>query len=322
MCNKQNIAICFGLLAALTAFAQDPAQRTALQTLDPNLNINLPMQKIGPEDLLGIRVYDSPEFTQTVRVSADGTIRLPMMKSPIQVQGLMPEEIGRRVEEALKNEMLLVDPFVTINVAEYHSRPISVNGAVKTPTIFQAIGNVTLLDALARGGGPDTLTAGPDVIVTRPNGSSGQSVQRIPLKALLAGADPELNIKLLGGEEIRIPPVGQIIVEGSVVKPGPYPVLDPISLNTVTTAIAQAGGLIQYAAHTVFIIRIDDQGVTHRITVPLWDIQKHKKPDVTLQARDILQVPDSSARRITQNTINSITGVGAAATTAAIYVAR
>jgi polysaccharide export outer membrane protein len=246
-----------------------------------------------------------------------------MLKTPVKVEGMLPSEIEIQIAEALKREQLLVDPFVTVNVAEYHSRPVTVIGAVRSPTIFQAIGTVRLTDALARAGGLDSLNAGPEIVVTRPNGDTGaQSVQRIPAKALVAGSDSELNIKLNGGEEVRVPEVAKIIVEGSVVRPGTYPVLDPISTNTVMTAIAQAGGLIQYADHKAYIIRIDDQGVTHRIDVPLWDIQNRKKPDITLQARDILQVPDSPKRRITQNTINSVTGVGSSAATAAIYIAR
>jgi len=324
MRKNLSIAIFFGLISALSALAQDASfHAVPPPAVDPNLNTNLPIQKVGPEDLLAIQVYDSPEFTRSVRVSADGTIRLPMLKSPVKVQGMLPDEIVVAIADALKRDMLLVDPFVTVNIAEYHSHPVSVTGAVKLPVIFQAVGDVTLLQAIARAGGIDTPNAGPEVIVTRPNGpAGGQSVQRIPLKPLFEGADAELNLKLTGGEEIRVPPVGQIIVEGNVVKPGTYPVLDPISINTVTTAIAQAGGLAPYAEHVVYIIRTDAQGQTHRIPVQLWDIQKHKAPDVTLQAKDILQVPDSPRRRITQTSINTLTGVGAAATSAAIYVAR
>lgn len=114
---------------------------------------NLPAQKIGENDLLMVRVYDSPDLTRSVRVSADGTIRLPMLKTTLPVVGLLPIEVEKVVADALKREQLLVDPFVTVSITEYHSRPISVNGAVKIPVIFQAIGKVKLLDALARCGG-------------------------------------------------------------------------------------------------------------------------------------------------------------------------
>ena len=40
----------------------------------------LPAQPIGPADLLAISVYGAPELTRTVRVSAEGSIRLPMLR--------------------------------------------------------------------------------------------------------------------------------------------------------------------------------------------------------------------------------------------------
>ena len=65
-----------------------------------------------------------------------------------------------------------MDPYVTVNIVEYHSRPISVTGAVRTPTIFQAVGNVTLLDALARAGGLIPDVSGNEIVVTRGDGDS------------------------------------------------------------------------------------------------------------------------------------------------------
>ena len=75
-----------------------------------------------------MQVYDSPELTRTVRVGADGYIRLPMLQQRIKVEGLMPNELEAAIAKALQEEGLLVDPFVTITVAEYDSRPISVAG--------------------------------------------------------------------------------------------------------------------------------------------------------------------------------------------------
>jgi polysaccharide export outer membrane protein len=234
----------------------------------------------------------------------------------------MPNEIELLVQEALQREKLFVDPLVTVNIVEYHSRPISVTGAVRTPIMFQAIGRVTLLDALARAGGLVPDQAGSEIIVTNTDSeTSEQKMQHIPIKALINGTDPGLNLKLNGGEEIRVPDVGKIVVAGSVVRPGPYPVLDSAA-NTITTAIAQAQGTVPYYSHTAYIYRPDDKGVMHEIKVDLGKILKRKEPDRTLQARDILYVPDSSGRRITQTTINSITGLGATATSALIYTSR
>src|ERR1043166_9658773 len=87
---------------------------------------NLPAQRIGPNDLVAVSVYDAPELTRTVRVGADGFMRLPMLKQRVKAEGLMPNELESAIGGALKDEQLIVDPFVTITVAEYNSHPISV----------------------------------------------------------------------------------------------------------------------------------------------------------------------------------------------------
>lgn len=302
-------------VAAISASAQDPRLQT-IAGQDPVVFSNLPIQKIGAGDLLTLQVYDSPELSRTVRVSPEGKIRLPMLKDQIKVTDLLPSDIEILITEALQREKILVDPFVTVNVAEYHSRPISVMGSVRAPTIFQAIGNVTLLDALARAGGL-LEPAGSDVVITRPNGDGPPAVQRIPVKPLIDGSDSTLNIKLYGGEEIRVPVAGQIVVSGNVLQPGSYPIIDT-SATTVNSMIAAAKGLSQYYGHTAYIYRLDDQGNRHEIPVDLWGIQKRKSPDVQLQARDILFVPDSQGLRITQEMITALTNFGTSASAGVI----
>src|ERR1700735_902314 len=115
----------------LLVSAQDPTVISRLPGSVEPAGTNLPAQRIGPDDLVGLSVYDSPEFTRTIRVGPDGWIRLPMLKQRINADGLMPNQLESAVADALVEEQLLVDPFVTVTVVEYHSRPISVVGAVK-----------------------------------------------------------------------------------------------------------------------------------------------------------------------------------------------
>src|SRR5262245_28542873 len=90
---------------------------------------NLPAQKIGARDLIMVHVYDSPELSRSIRVGADGLIRLPMLKQKVKAEGLMPYELETAVAKALEQEELLVEPMVTVTVAEYASRPVSVAGS-------------------------------------------------------------------------------------------------------------------------------------------------------------------------------------------------
>jgi polysaccharide export outer membrane protein len=273
---------------------------------------NLPAQKIGPDDLLAILVYDSPELTRTVRVSAEGQIRLPILKREVPAAGLVPRELEACIAAALSAEQIVVDPVVTVTVAEYRSRPISVSGAVKRPVTFQSFGNVTLLDALTRAEGlaPE---AGAEILLTRTN--AGKIVtDRIPIKAFFEGDNASLNPRLSGGEEIRVPEAGKVYVAGSVKNPGAF-VMKDASDTTVLKVLALAGGLIPFSSKEAYIYR-RRPGATAKDEIPiaLNQIIGRKSPDVPLAADDILYVPDAKGRRLSVGALEKIAGFGAATT--------
>jgi polysaccharide export outer membrane protein len=283
---------------------------------------NLPAQAIGANDLIAVSVYDAPELTRTVRVSADGFVRLPMLKQRVKAQGLMPGELESAIAKALQDEQIIVDPFVTVTVAEYNSHPISVAGAVKLPLTFQATGPVTLLEAITRAGGLSP-EAGAEILVTRtqpgPDGTSSALVQRILVKGLIDAADPALNIVLNGGEEIRVPESGKVYVIGNVKMPGAFPMGDGTE-TTVLKMLALSQGLMPYAAKEAYIYRREGNGSKNEIPIPLSKIMERKAPDTSLLANDILYVPDNKGRRMTLGALEKammlVGGVGAAA----IYV--
>ena len=278
--------------------------------------VNLPAQKIGADDLVAVSVYGSPELTRSVRVSAEGQIRLPMLTRALPAAGLVPREIESAIAEALRAEKILVDPVVTVTVAEYRSRPISVSGAVKRPLTFQAFGNVTLLDAIARAEGLAS-EAGPDILITR-----GAETQRISVKGLMGGAAPELNPRLTGGEEIRVPEAGRVYVVGSVKHPGAFTLRDA-SETSVLKVLALAEGLIPFASKEAYIFRHRD-GTESKDEIPIAmsKIMARKSPDVTLAVDDILYVPDSKVRRLSVSALERIAGFGAATSSGLLIWSR
>src|ERR1039458_8012151 len=145
--------LAIAVVSSVSAQQQANPNRAGTGATSFNEGSNLPVEKIGNNDLVGITVYDAPELTRTVRVGSDGTIRLPMLRQPIPAAGLYPTELETAITAALTDGNVLVDPIVTVSVVEYRSRPISVSGAVKRPVTFQATGSVTLLDALAQADG-------------------------------------------------------------------------------------------------------------------------------------------------------------------------
>jgi polysaccharide export outer membrane protein len=223
----------------------------------------------------------------------------------------MPNELEQAVTEALTAEKLLVDPFVTVTVVEYHSRPISVVGAVKKPVTFQAIGTVTLIDALTRAEGLSEDAAGEILVSQRDPTGELAMTKRIPYRQLVNAADPTLNLRLTGGEEIRIPTVEKIFVIGNVRKPGAFPITDNGAM-TVMKAVALCEGLTPYSAKIAYIRRGDDKsGARSEIAVELKKIMDRKAPDVDLQPKDILYIPDNSGRRLTATVLDRLAGFGA-----------
>ncbi len=297
-------------LAALVAGADDKSGLGSAGTG------NLPVQKIGPHDLLSLTVYGAPELSRSIRVSGEGMLRLPMLKQAIRAHGLMPEQVESAVAAALQSEQILVEPVVTINIVEYASRPISVAGAVHKPLTFQAVGSTTLLDAVTRAEGllPD---AGPEILVSRkqpgPDGNPISLVQRIPVKGLIDAADPDLNLQLVGGEEIRVPEAGKVFVVGNVRKPGAYPV-DDAADTTVLKMLALSEGLIPFAGKQAYIFRREPGagGSKNEIPIELKGIMDRKSPDVPLQPNDVLYVPDNRGKRITMGAIERILSFGSA----------
>jgi polysaccharide biosynthesis/export protein len=277
---------------------------------------NLPTQPVGPDDLLALSVYDSPELTRTVRVDADGNIRLPMVKDPIPVRGLVPSQVETTIARSLSQGKVLVDPIVTVTIVEYQSRPVNVVGAVKNPLVFQATRPIPLLDAIARAGGMRE-DAGSDIVVSREvvqDGKPARITQTIPVRKLIDNADPSANVMLHGGEEVLVPEALKIYVVGNVKKPGAYPVRNDEE-TTILQLLALSEGLAPYSAKVAYVYRRAPGGTKTEVPIELAKIMKRKSPDVPLQANDILYIPDNKGQRLTAQTIDRLAGLGTATAT-------
>jgi len=308
------------MLAGCGVAQQQQQPYRAIST--PEIGANLPAQAIGSSDLIAVSVYDAPELSRTIRVGADGYVRLPMLKQRIKAEGLYPSEMETAITAALREESILVDPFVTVTIAQYHSRPISVAGAVRMPLVFQAESPVTLLEAISRAQGLRE-DAGREILVSRsapgPDGKPSSLTRRIPVRSLIDDADPTLNMTLTGGEEIRVPEVSKIYIMGNVKKPGAFPVQDGAD-TTVMEMLALAEGLTPFAGNEAFIYRREANGPKNEIPVALDKIMKRKAPDVTLTANDILYIPDNHGKRLGIATLEKILLFGSTAgATALIY---
>ncbi len=309
------------LISGMLITAQTPTTQTFQ---DSSANTNLPAQPIGPDDLIAISVYDSPELSRTIRVSGDGTLRLPMLAKRIPAQGKMPSDLETAIANELKAEGILIDPVVSVSIAEYRSRPISVTGEVRAPTTFQAMPGATLLDAITRAQGL-TDEAGMDIIVTRSvratDGTLHEITQRIPAKGLLENSDAGLNMPLYGGEQIRVPAAGRIYVVGNVKNPGAIKVHETNDA-TVFKVVAMSQGLLPYTEKIAYIYRKEaGKAGQDGIPVELSLIMKRKSPDMPLEPNDILYIPENGSKKTTLTILEKTVMITAGLGSALIYTA-
>ncbi len=263
--------------------------------------------EVGPDDLLEISVFQVDELKSTVRVSANGYIKLPLVgavKAEHMTVSQLENYIARRLQKYIE------EPVVSVFVKEYRSQQIAVLGAVRDPRVYYVSGQKYLLDMISMAGGLSN-EAGTICIVQRPskNGKDSEKIV-IDLDELLVNGKAELNMPLRSGDIVNIPESGIFFVDGGVTSPGSFPLKGKI---TVTQAISMAKGLaFEAEKDDIRIYRSDAKpdGKSQRemITLNYDSILKGKSPDIEIKDKDIIIVPKNGFKSFIKGLNTSIGG--------------
>jgi polysaccharide export outer membrane protein len=248
--------------------------------------------RVGPGDLLELKVFQVDELSQTVRVSEDGSITLPLL-GRIVVEGLTQEGVVQKLTGLLQAKYVK-NPQVTIFIKEYKNQQVAVIGAVEKAGSYELVGRKNLLQIISMAGG-FSETAGNEIFILREGPDGVTSSVAIDLKDLLVNGNQKLNIPIEPNDVINVPVDREIrvFVMGRVTKPGAIKAKLSEGV-TLLQAIADAGGLAEGAKESaITITRKDKTGKEQKIRVNLRDIIKGKKKDVVLQEGDVVYVPES-----------------------------
>jgi polysaccharide export outer membrane protein len=270
---------------------------------------------IGPRDLLEIDVFELEEPGKSkllrTRVSQDGRIVLPLIGA-VPAAGRTVAELQTDIETRLGQDYL-VQPSVSLIVAEYQSRRVTVLGAVQSPGTFTLKENTTtLVDVLALAGGTtdkagstvyllqsaptheavDVAVVGASANRAEPldSGGSGPRIVKIDLIDLVERGDLSANRTLADGDVVHVPPAPMIFVTGKVHHGGAFPLRGEI---TLLQAIALAGGLKDEAspAATQLIRKTETgQGI---LPIDLTQVEAGSDSDLLLRQDDVLVVVES-----------------------------
>jgi polysaccharide export outer membrane protein len=248
--------------------------------------------RIGPGDLLEVRVFELDQLDQTVRVSEDGSITLPLV-GRVPVEGLTQEGVVQKLTQLLQAKYVK-NPQVTIFIKEYKSQQVAVIGAVGNPGSYELVGRKNLLQIISQAGG-FTDQATNEIFILRGGPDGKDETVSIDLRDLLVNGNQALNVPIEPNDVINVPVDREIrvFVMGRVNLPGAmkFKISERV---TLLQAVAQAGGLAEGAKKSaVMITRKAKDGREQKIKVNLKDVISGKRKDVMLQEGDVVFVPES-----------------------------
>lgn len=148
---------------------------------------------LRPADVISITVFREADLSiESLPIAANGEISLPLAGT-VQAAGLTQRQLEDRIEATL-GQRYLRNPEVAVNVLEYRSHEVTVEGAVRTPGLFTFRPGTRLSGAISLAEGPVREAELKDVAVFR-QAPVGIQIAKFDYAAVRAGQmlDPVLQ---------------------------------------------------------------------------------------------------------------------------------
>ncbi|HEX4169171.1 MAG TPA: polysaccharide biosynthesis/export family protein [Bryobacteraceae bacterium] len=159
--------------------------------------VNSSTYKIGAADILGIHVWNEPQFSGPVTVHEDGMITLPLL-GDLKAGDMTPVQVEQEVTKALTKYVR--QPLVTITVQEVGSKKYYMDGQIARPGEYPLVVPTTILEAISKAGGLAGFANPRHVYVLR-----GTRQIHFNYKDVLKGKKMSQNIELKPGDHVVVP---------------------------------------------------------------------------------------------------------------------
>lgn len=284
--------------------------------------------RIGINDVIEIQIEDAAELSGAYRIAKSGTFLMPFL-GRITAQNKTPEELSKSITDGLRDRYLS-NPNVRVVIRQYNSRSFFIQGAVRTPGVFQVEGKPSLLVLLTMAGGlaenhsstgfilrPNKkvpVAIPPENNQTNPLANKGEgqlpaveeqatiaqneySLLKVNLNGLLVGRFDQ-NMYLEPGDIVNIPQSEVFFVAGEVQKPGAFTVREG---TTLRHAVSLAQGTNFKADMKRGIIFREEMGTGKKkeINIDLAAVMNGKLEDIAILPNDIVYVPNSKIKTVT-----------------------
>lgn len=188
----------FALPGNCQTAAESPSPDPPAPTRQPAVETG-PDYRIGPGDVLHISVWEEPRLSVSAIVRPDGKISVPLI-SDVAVAGLTTEAAQDVLTQKLDD--FVKKPRVTVIVEEIHSRVVYVIGEVEHPGAYPLLGEMNVIQLIARAGGLTEFAKKKDIYVL-PHG--GGAKVKVNYQMVMAGKHLEQNVVLNPSDTVVVP---------------------------------------------------------------------------------------------------------------------
>jgi polysaccharide biosynthesis/export protein len=264
--------------AALKQFGYDIFGNVP-STFAPATDVPVPAEYVmGPGDTIEVQLIGNTKGTYSLVVNREGQINFPEL-GPVTVSGMRFEEIRRRIEERVNQQMIGTRASVTMG--ELRSIRVFVLGDAEQPGSYTVSGLSTVTNALLLSGGVKKIGSLRKVELKR----NGSTVRTLDLYDLLLHGDTRADVRLQPGDVIFIPPIGPTVgVSGQVRRPAIYELKGEASADDL---VELAGGLKPEADSTMISVdRVNEKLQRTTVSVNLKSSGK-----LAVRSGDVINVP-------------------------------
>ena len=236
--------------------------------------------RLGAGDSIRVTVFQNPDMTVETRVSEDGSISYPLIRS-VSVGGLAIDAAEKRIAAQLDSGGFLRKPQINIQLLQIKGNKVSVLGQVNRPGSFPLeTFNARVSQLLAEAGG--VSAAGADRIIVT-GARDGKAFRReIDIDALYRSDRPADDIVVAGGDTLYVPRAPTFYIYGEVTRPGNYRIDRDM---TMRQALAAGGGLTARGTERrLKVVRRTDQGAQEKVSTSL---------DARVNPDDVIYVEES-----------------------------
>ena len=159
---------------------------------------------LKPSDVIKVSIFLEPDLEKSVRIEADGTVTLPLIKK-VKIANLTVSDAQELITQ-LYNRDYLVDPQISVLVVSFSPKLVRILGSVNRPGVVEMPPDreMTLTEAIASANGISRLGNPKSITIKRVNDSGKTEQFEVNFNRILMNAKAK-DMILKEGDTVWVP---------------------------------------------------------------------------------------------------------------------